>query len=423
MSLPSTRLWSAGEKLAFRFFFVFFALFIFPFPLTFLPYAGELYEQLWQLFIPWAGAHILHLPDPITIFTNGSGDTTFDYVKAGAMLVLAALAALIWAVADRRRRNYDTLHHWLRVWLRYYVAYMMFIYGFAKIFHLQMPSPYLSQLVQPFGDKSPMGLAWSYVGYSKAFSAFTGWAEVVAGLFLLFRRTTLLGAVLSAFVTVNIVAINFCFDVPVKLFSSFLLLVSLFLMAPDVKRLANLFILNKPVQPKVFRTYVHKRWMRVSAVVLKSLFIIFILYSQIEGSMGGMKRYGDDRAKPPLFGIYNTELLVRNHDTVPPLMTDTTRWRQLIIQFERNAQVKLMNDSLKYLNFRVDTSLKTATVFSREDTTRKSVLHYTADSAYLTLTGVLNNDSVMYRFRKFDHRSFRLLSRGFRWVNEYPYNR
>lgn len=423
MSLPSTRLWSAGEKLAFRFFFVFFALFIFPFPLTFLPYAGELYEKLWQLFVPWAGAHILHLPDPITIFTNGSGDTTFDYVKTGAMLVLAALAALIWAVADRRRRNYDTLHHWLRVWLRYYVAYMMFIYGFSKVFHLQMPSPYLSQLVQPFGDKSPMGLAWSYVGYSKAFSAFTGWAEVVAGLFLLFRRTTLLGAVLSAFVTVNIVAINFCFDVPVKLFSSFLLLVSLFLMAPDLKRLANLFILNKPVPPKVFRTYVHKRWLRISAVVLKSLFIIFILYSQIEGSMGGMKRYGDDRAKPPLFGIYNTELLVRNHDTIPPLMTDTTRWRQLIIQFERNAQVKLMNDSLKYLNFRVDTSLKTATVFSREDTTRKSVLHYTADSAYLTLTGVLNNDSVLYRFRKFDHRSFRLLSRGFRWVNEYPYNR
>jgi uncharacterized membrane protein YphA (DoxX/SURF4 family) len=339
------------------------------------------------------------------------------------MLALAILGALVWSLADRRRRNYETAHHWLRVWLRYYVAYMMFIYGFAKVFHLQMPSPYLSQLVQPFGDKSPMGLAWSYIGYSKAFSAFTGWAEVIAGLFLLFRRTTLLGAVLSAIVAANIVAINFCFDVPVKLFSSFLLLVSLFLMAPDVKRLANLFVLNKPVQPKIYRNYLSKRWLRISAVVLKSLFIIFILYSQVESSINGTKRYGDGRAKPPLFGIYNTELLVRNHDTIPPLTTDTTRWRQLIIQYEKSAHLKLMNDSLKPLNFIVDTTLKTATVFSRTDTSRKSVLHYTADSAYLTLTGVLDNDSVMYRLRKFDHRSFRLLSRGFRWVNEYPYNR
>jgi uncharacterized membrane protein YphA (DoxX/SURF4 family) len=422
MSLPS-RPWSAGQKLAFRFFFVFFTLYIFPFPLTFVPYAGEVYEGVWRLFIPWVGAHILHLPDPITIFTNGSGDTTFDYVKMGTMLALAVLGALVWSLADRRRRNYETAHHWLRVWLRYYVAYMMFIYGFAKVFHLQMPSPYLSQLVQPFGDKSPMGLAWSYIGYSKAFSAFTGWAEVIAGLFLLFRRTTLLGAVLSAIVAANIVAINFCFDVPVKLFSSFLLLVSLFLMAPDVKRLANLFVLNKPVQPKIYRNYLSKRWLRISAVVLKSLFIIFILYSQVESSANGTKRYGDGRAKPPLFGIYNTELLVRNHDTIPPLTTDTTRWRQLIIQYEKSAHLKLMNDSLKPLNFIVDTTLKTATVFSRTDTSRKSVLHYTADSAYLTLTGVLDNDSVTYRLRKFDHRSFRLLSRGFRWVNEYPYNR
>jgi hypothetical protein len=194
-------------------------------------------------------------------------------------------------------------------------------------------------------------------------------------------------------------------------------------MAPDVKRLANLFVLNKPVQPKIYRNYLSKRWLRISAIVLKSLFIIFILYSQVESSINGTKRYGDGRAKPPLFGIYNTELLVRNHDTIPPLTTDTTRWRQLIIQYEKSAHLKLMNDSLKPLNFIVDTTLKTATVFSRTDTSRKSVLHYTADSAYLTLTGVLDNDSVMYRLRKFDHRSFRLLSRGFRWVNEYPYNR
>lgn len=419
MPIYPTHSWSPIQKITFRFFFALFILYTFPFPVDFIPYFAYGYRELWHLVVPWVGAHILHLPAPITIFTNGSGDTTYDYVLLLSYVTLALLIAIIWSLLDRRRKSYHIIYHWLRVLVRYYVAFMMFSYGFAKVFHMQMPFPSLSQLVQPFGDKSPMGLAWSYVGYSSAFSAFTGWSEVVAGALLLFRRTTLLGAILSAFVAVNIVAINFCFDVPVKLFSSMLLLMSLFLMAPDVQRLINIFLLNRPTQPKVYYSYLPKRWMRITAIIIKFLFIVFVVISHVENGIGGQKRYGDKRPKPPLYGIYNTELLVRNGDTIPPLTTDTTRWRQMIIQFEKRAQVKLMNDSIQPYNFQVDTLLKTATVFSNKDTLNKVVLHYKADSVYLTLT----NDSIYYRFRKYDHTKFRLVSRGFRWVNEFPFNR
>ncbi|RPD41442.1 hypothetical protein [Chitinophaga barathri] len=109
--------------------------------------------------------------------------------------------------------------------------------------------------------------------------------------------------------------------------------------------------------------------------------------------------------------------------TIPPLLRDTTRWRQLIIQSEGNVLVKLMNDSLENLTFKVDTALQTTTLPRAGDTTHRSRLQYTADSAYLTLTVVMNNDTVLYRLRKFDHRTFGLVSRGFRWVSEYPYNR
>lgn len=418
MPVYPTHRWSPIQKICFRFFFAFFILYTFPFPGDFIPYLAYGYSELWHLAVPWVGAHILHLPVPITIFTNGSGDTTYDYVLLLSYVSLALLITIIWSLVDRQRKSYHIIYHWLRVLVRYYVAFMMFSYGFAKVFHLQMPFPPLSQLVQPFGDKSPMGLAWSYVGYSSAFSAFTGWSEVIAGAFLLFRRTTLLGAILSAFVAVNIVAINFCFDVPVKLFSSMLLLMSLFLMAPDVQRLVNLFLLNKPVEPRVYYSYLPKRWMRITAIVIKVLFIAYALISHVENGIRGQKSYGDKRPKPPLYGIYNTELLVRNGDTIPPLTTDTTRWKQVIIQFEKRAAIKLMNDSLQSYNFQVDTVLRTATVFSRKDTLNKVVLHYKADSAYLTLT----NDSIYYRFKKYDHRNFRLVSRGFRWINEYPYN-
>ncbi|SIN69532.1 DoxX family protein [Chitinophaga niabensis] len=418
MPVYPTHPWSPTQKISFRFFFAFFILYTFPFPLTIVPYLSYWYSLLWQQIVPWVGAHFLHLP-PITIFTNGSGDTTYDYLLLLSYITLALLIAIIWSLLDRRRKSYHIAYHWLRVLVRYYVAGMMFLYGIIKIFHLQMPAPYLSQLVQPFGDKSPMGLAWSYVGYSTTFSAFTGWSEVIAGAFLLFRRTTLLGAVLCSFVAVNIVAINFCFDVPVKLFSSMLLLMSIFLMAPDVQRLLNVFLLNKPAEPRAYYSYLPKRWMRITAIVIKVLYIAYIIIPQVENGINGQKRYGDKRPLPPLYGIYNTELLVRNNDTIPPLTTDTTRWRQLIIQFEKRATVKLMNDTIKPYNLVVDTTLKTATVFSNTDTLHKVVLNYKADSVYLTLS----NDSLYYRFKKYDHRNFRLISRGFRWVNEYPYNR
>lgn len=286
-----------------------------------------------------------------------------------------------------------------------------------------MPFPYLSQLVQPFGDKSPMGLAWSFIGYSKAYSAYTGWSEVIGGFLLLFRRTTMLGALTVFVVTLNIAMINYCYDVPVKLFSSMLLIMAAFLMAPDIQRLANVLIWHRPVEPASFPPMLRSRKMRIARLVLKGLFILSLLYSNISGAISSRKQYGDLRKLPPLYGIYNTETVVRNNDTLPPLTTDSTRWKQLIIQFPANAQVKMMNDSIKRFNFIVNDSAKSILVYSNTDTVNKSTLFYRADSTALILTGRLNKDSVYMRLNKYDINKFRLVSRGYHWINEYPYNR
>src|SRR4030095_403648 len=147
---------------------------------------------------------------------------------------LAFIGAIVWSILDRQRRSYDKAYYWLRVLVRYSLAYTMMVYGFIKIFHLQMPSPYLSQLVQPLGDKSPMGLAWTFMGYSKAFSAYTGWGEVIGGILLFWRRTTALGALITVILMASVVAMNYSFDIPVKLYSSVLFIQGLFLLTPDI---------------------------------------------------------------------------------------------------------------------------------------------------------------------------------------------
>jgi hypothetical protein len=417
------RPWSVGEKIAVRFFTVFFVFYIFPFPVDIIPYLEMYWNEMLQVLIPWIAAHILHLEKPITIFENGSGDTTYNYVELLTMFSTALIAAVIWSLLDRRRKSYHYLHYWLRVLVRYFLAYNMCLYGFIKVFHLQMATPYLSQLLQPFGEKSPMGLAWSYMGYSPGFSAFTGWAEVVAGLLLLFRRTVTLGAMVSIVVTINIMAVNYFFDVPVKLFSTMLFTMSVFLLAPDMQRLSKLLIWNKPVPPKVFYNYIERRWLKVVLMAFKFLYITGGIYLLVSSDISAVSVYGDKRPKPPLWGIYDAQLVVRNGDTIPPLRTDHDRWNRLVLDFKDWATIYMTSDSMKGYSFEVDTTLKTAVIYEPGDTLHKSTLHYRVHGDSLLLTGKYVNDSILISFTRRDHKNFRLLNRGFHWINEHPYNR
>src|SRR6476660_8433454 len=96
--------WNAALRFGFRFAFSYFVLYCFPFPLGALPYTGktaEWYELGWHKVVPWVAQHWLRLAQPITVFSNGSGDTTYDYVKVLCFLVLAAVATIVWSVLDR----------------------------------------------------------------------------------------------------------------------------------------------------------------------------------------------------------------------------------------------------------------------------------------------------------------------------------
>jgi hypothetical protein len=437
---PIPHNWTFTEIFIFRFCFVFFILYLLPFPLNDIPFFNELislnqriagwyyallggYYNFWQRIVPWTGNHVLHLSYSIVTFTNGSGDTTYDYVLFFIFINISLLAAIIWTVFDRKRGKYTSAFYWLRVLVRYYLAITLFSYGFSKVFHVQMAFPFLHQLVEPFGDKSPMGLAWSFVGFSKAYSAFTGWGEIIGGGLLFFRRTTTFGALFSMVVIGNIVAINFCYDVPVKLFSSTLFIMSVFLAAPDLNRLLNIFIFNRATEPVNHKDFVHIRWQRITLRCFKALFIIYAFYSSISRSLNGQLEYGDKRTLPPLYGIYNTSLFIRNKDTTLPLTTDTTRWKQLIIDFDKNAQIKFMNDKFQWFSFTVDTVQHLVTLNSYVNTITKGYLSYKVDGSWLTLTGDLFDDSVYIRMKKYNAHSFNLMNRGFHWINEYPFNR
>ena len=433
LSLPTG--WTTPQKVFFRFSFVFFLLYIFFNPNGVIPgsdNAFEIYIKPFHQLIPWIGQYILHLSKKISVFTNGSGDTTYDNLILLLLFVLALLTCLVWSLLDRKRASYNVLFYWLTTIVRYYLAITMLEYGYAKLFKLQFPAPGLGRLLETYGESSPMGLAWTFMGYSTGYNLFTGFAEVISGGLLFFRRTTAIGAFLAFIVSLNICAMNYCFDIPVKLLSSIMVLMSLFLLGDNIRQLFGLFFLGRTIRiTGLKRPLIRKKALRVTLVIAKSLLVAYVIVGYAISSLDTMHEYGDHAPHTPLYGIYNTHIFLYNKDTLTPLQTDTIRWKQLVIDGSANypyAMLKKMNDTLKAYSLRIDTTQRLLTISDFRDSTKKWRLHFRpAAKDSLILWGSSfrgkQTDSVQIVMVRYPAERFWLTSRGFNWVNEYPFNR
>lgn len=412
--------WTIPQKTAFRFFMIFFTLYILLEPNGVLPFSDVLsgiYMEPFHQLMPWLAKNVLHIQQPVVVEQTGSGDTAYDYLLMLFMVITSATGMLVWTALDRHTKNYNKLFYWLCVIVRYYVAITMVVYGGIKIVKLQFPAPSLGRLMEPLGQMSPMGLAWTYMGYSKAFNYITGFAELSVGLLMFFRRTTTLGAIVGVFVIGNVMAVNYCFDVPVKLLSTVLVLMCMFLMFSDYYRLRDFFLRNKTAAPSNLSPHRFKaKWKNIALLVFKCLLIAYVLYNDVFMAF----YYGspDDGKKPPFYGVYKVDYFIRGKDTLPPLTTDTTRWNKLVIDY--NANVQLMSDSTTGYLFTPDT-VHHHFVISRH----KYILRYTLlKPDTIMLQGTWKTDSVQIKLVKQPlNGSFPLMSRGFHWVTQQAYNR
>lgn len=415
--------WPMWQKIAFRFFALFLCLTVFPFPFEIIPYVADAYKWVLNLFLQVLYNHLLGFEGELVEKMNGSGDKTYDYVNLLGIFLLSVVGALVWSLADRKRASYNRLLEWMRVYIRYYLVFVMFGYGFSKVFHLQMPYPGPGRLMEPYGDSSPMGLLWTFIGQSKAYSAFSGYSEVIGGILLLWRPTVMLGALVTGAVIFNVAMLNFCYDVPVKIYSSMLVLMAVYLAAPDAKRLFNFFIAHKTTEtPAIRPLFMHPKW-RMGARIVKLLLVGYLFYSGIMDSMEGRKMYGDEAPKPALHGIWDIRELKRNDAVVTPVLTDTAYWRKMIVGWPGYATVRMANDSTSRFIFEIDSSAQTIAFKALGDSSLHPVFHFERRNDTLLLGGIWRKDSVQMLLKRYDEGQFLLMRRGFRWVNESPFNR
>ena len=198
--------WNTLSKVLFRLLFTYFVLYIL---LTLL-------SPLFETPFRWIGKVIFGIDYEYEVSGYGSGDHTFAYLTLFVNAISTFVIVIIWNLLDRKRKSYNTLLYWFLVFLRVVLIAAMFLYGFAKIFKLQFPSASLTHLLDPLGDFSPMGLAWTYMGFSIGFNVFVGFLEVLGGLLLIPRRTQTLGSFIVIGVMTQVAVMNFCYDIPAR---------------------------------------------------------------------------------------------------------------------------------------------------------------------------------------------------------------
>ena len=369
-----------------RFLFLYVLLFTLPFPLEVLGVfrAYVLDGVIWIPLIDWFGS----LFTSNNISTSGTGsDTLVQFIKVPVMMILSALGAFLWT---RYETSDQKINYWFLLYLRLFLGSIMFMYGFAKILPLQMHGYPLSRLLVTIGDSTTWGLTWNFMALGRGYELFTGLVEAIGGILLFHRRTRLIGGLILVGALVNVVAINFFYNVPVKLYASHLLLFAVLIILPDSKRMFN-FLTNKPVNSldEIFPDFGKTQRLIISAA--KWTLVSIILFLQVSGNLSWFKQ----RSDIPLLGIYEVDKYIFNGEEIPPLATDSVRLNYVVIDDKRRIQLVPMNGSYKMISAKIDTNTRKITLAESLIGKDSLIFDYKFQDKSFEMAGITGEDSLI----------------------------
>ena len=246
-----------------------------------------------------------------------------DYILTGTVGI-ALLGSVAYVVVWHRREQAGRVdsglrHAWLQGIIRYWLALSISTYGFAKILKTQFETPDY-RLDMPIGEVSGFGLTWYYFGHIYALGVIIALFQLGGSILLLYRRTTLLGAMILLPVMVNIVLINYFFHIGSgAFFNSIVFTLGLvFLLLVDLKKLKVAFWdLVERLPPVNIGGNWGKHGLRLLPIAAAFGLIAYFAFTKT----------GDTSLK----GTWKVEKLTHNGRVIPAdaWLTDTAAWSRL----------------------------------------------------------------------------------------------
>ncbi|WP_288882377.1 DoxX family protein [Pedobacter panaciterrae] len=336
-----SREWKPWEKNLFRFFFIFLVIQI-------IPIDWKFYKELFS--INWLHLHFHDLFKLTKYQPQFFSDNQIAEWRIGGFanwvvfIVIAAIGAVIWGKADAQRKEYTKLYYWLRVLVRYRLAFVLVTYGFIKFFPLQMPYPSLSNLLTNYGDYFAWKIYFQTVGIAPKYESFLGFVEILAAFLLFNRKTVTFGVGLIFGFLGNVAVANGFYDIGEQALSTFIVLLATFLFVYDIPRLYDLLIKETPAYANKFIPKFTDSRLRNARKGLKIAFLAFVVLFAYKA----YDNYTNDPYKIPhtpglskAFGYYNVKEFVLNKDTIPYSKTDPNRWQDVVFEKWSTLTIKV----------------------------------------------------------------------------------
>ncbi|WP_437917907.1 hypothetical protein [Sphingobacterium sp. LRF_L2] len=346
------RHWTTFQRIGFRVSFLFFIIISIP------------NNPLWYKHvaaIDWLNLDYRDLYD-ICRFGSGVnwfGQTTFGYRLEGYSIwvntfFFSVIAGLLWTlllrILKKDRTEYNRLFYWLNVVVRYRAGLGIIGFGFTKLLPVQMPYPSLGILDTDYGDLTAQKIFWLSFGIVPWYQIFAGVLEVTAGTLLFFRRTVAIGSALLVGALGAIVVVNFAYDGGVHVYSSYFVLLSLFLLVPYYVPFYKLFVKEIPSRVSLFfplfSTGLNYVRLGLKALIIFVFVGVFFYLQYLDFRYDPYKQPSSAGVKE-LRGNYNVTEFRLNGQLRPFNPYDTIRWQSATFEnwstltFRLNKPLKL----------------------------------------------------------------------------------
>jgi len=316
-------------------------------------------------------------------------------------LLFAVPFSVYWQRSEMKNRiNSGKLRAWFGGILRYWLVFEICAYGFAKILKTQFGMEYYRDDT-PVGQLDGFELTWNYFAHSYAFAVIIASFQIGGSILLLFRRTTLLGAAVLLPVMINIVLINFFYDINPGAFMNSVLfslgLLYLLLMRRD--ELIQVFLRTGSNLPEL----------RLGG------FRYLFRFLAVACAFGMIYYFTTLRPPAPLAGKWTIDRLVRNGDTIKgsAWLTDSTAWTTVYV--EEYGSLGLCPNPYVYDDDRSSwarytynsTKRQLQLIFHRSkpeghDTVVAAVSHF--DGRHMQWQGVMGRDTMLFLLSKVERK-------------------
>lgn len=403
--------YASVQYFLFRCIFPFTLLFVLtlPFPYNAIPDVGRAGSIPFQPLVKYTAENIFHIHTPYT--AEIISDSTGMYIQTFLLLIFSVCISIIWTVLQKRNYRLVKLNYLFQACCAYYLSLQLFKYGFDKLFKYQFYLPEPNTLYTNVGELSRDILYWSTIGSSHSYSVFLGITEIVPAILLLFRKTRTVGAMIAFAVLINVVMINFSFDISVKVYSCFLLLLSAIVSLPGFKKIYLVFIKNhwRKENEFVFFNTPEKIMIRSS---LKAMLIGVII---LESLIGYIKTgiYNDDKApRPLLYGAWSVTQHVHKNDTLN--CTDKNYIKNIFIHRKGYFIIENTKGEMKDYKLSYNSENKSLLLTDYDNSTINFQYENKGDSLFL------KNEMMEIKVQKTNLKKLPLLQNDFHWtIDEY----